>query len=220
MINQSSHSVLLVEDDPIFQGVIHHVLAQTEGVWHVHTAVNGASALNALAEKNHSFNLALIDIGLPDMSGIEVIAAARKLFVDLPIMAITASDDEGIFLSAIRAGTSGYLVKGTIDDPLPQSINQVMSWQYPVSASMVRYLFRMAGSPIAIAHENKLKLSRRELQLLRLLAQGNSYTTCAGLMNISLSTVQTHIRNMYRKLDVSSQRQAIVIAQKSGLLNF
>jgi DNA-binding NarL/FixJ family response regulator len=154
------------------------------------------------------------------MSGIEVIAAARKLFVDLPIMAITASDDEGIFLSAIRAGTSGYLVKGTIDDPLPQSINQVMSWQYPVSASMVRYLFRMAGSPIAIAHENKLKLSRRELQLLRLLAQGNSYTTCAGLMNISLSTVQTHIRNMYRKLDVSSQRQAIVIAQKSGLLNF
>jgi DNA-binding NarL/FixJ family response regulator len=103
---------------------------------------------------------------------------------------------------------------------LPQSINQVMSWQYPVSASMVRYLFRIAGSPIAIAHENKLKVSRRELQLLRLLAQGNSYTTCAGLMNISLSTVQTHIRNMYRKLDVSSQRQAIVIAQKSGLLNY
>lgn len=154
------------------------------------------------------------------MSGIEVIATARKLFADLPIMAITASEDEDTFLSAIRAGASGYLVKGMMDDPLPQSIHQVMAWQYPVSASMLRYLFRMAGSPIAMTHKTKLNLSRRELQLLRLLAQGKTYAACAALMGIALSTVQTHIRNMYRKLEVSNQRQAIVMGQKSGLLHF
>jgi DNA-binding NarL/FixJ family response regulator len=220
LLTPSSFTVLLVEDDPIFQVVIRRAFAQAEGSWQIQTAINGTSALNALAEQNHSFHLALIDIGLPDRSGIEVIAAARKLFKELPIMAITASDDEGTFLSAIRAGASGYWVKGAKDDLLFQSISQIMSWQYPVSAPLVRHLFRVAGSPIALAHKTRLKLSPRELELLRLLAQGYSYTACASLMNIALSTVQTHIRNMYRKLDVSNQRQAIAIGQKSGWLHF
>lgn len=211
---------LVVEDDPIFQDIIRHVLEHTNSIWHIHTASNGIEALSALADEDCSFNLALIDIGLPDLSGIEVISAARKRYADLPIMVLTANDDETTFLSAIRAGTSGYLVKCTTDIPLPESISQVMSGQYPVSASLARHLFRLAGSPIAILQENRLNLSRRELQLLRLLAQGNSYVTCANLMNVSLSTIQTHIRNMYRKLDVSNQRQAINMAQNSGLLQF
>jgi ATP/maltotriose-dependent transcriptional regulator MalT len=67
---------------------------------------------------------------------------------------------------------------------------------------------------------NGLSLSRRELELLQLIAKGSSYSSCADVMHISLATVQTHIRNMYRKLEVSNQRQAIVKAQSSGLLGF
>jgi DNA-binding CsgD family transcriptional regulator len=67
---------------------------------------------------------------------------------------------------------------------------------------------------------NSLNLSPRELELLQHLAKGHSYVTCADMMNISLSTVQTHIRNMYRKLEVSNQRQAISKAQSSGLISF
>ena len=65
-----------------------------------------------------------------------------------------------------------------------------------------------------------MSLSRRELELLQLIAKGSSYANCAEEMRISLSTVQTHIRNMYRKLEVNNQRQAIVKAQSSGLLGF
>ena len=67
---------------------------------------------------------------------------------------------------------------------------------------------------------NDLNLSKRELELLQFIAKGCSYASCADVMNISLNTVQTHIRNMYRKLDVSNQRQAIAIGQKTGLLHF
>ena len=220
MLSRSTLCALLVEDDLIYQNIIRHVLVQTDSIWKIHTASSGTSALNALADEDCSFNLAVIDIGLPDISGIEVLAAARKRYPDLPIMVLTANDDETAFLSAIRAGTNGYLVKGTTEISLPESISRVMSGQYPVSPSMARHLFRLAGSPIAIPKKNRLNLSRRELQLLRLLAQGKSYVTCANSMNISLSTVQTHIRNMYRKLDVSNQRQAINMAQNSGLLHF
>jgi DNA-binding CsgD family transcriptional regulator len=107
-----------------------------------------------------------------------------------------------------------------MDEPLFQSISQIMSWQYPVSAPLVRCLFRVAGSPIALPDKTRPKLSPRELELLKCLAQGHSYVACASLMGIALSTVQTHIRNMYRKMGVSNQRQAIAIGQKTGLLHF
>jgi ATP/maltotriose-dependent transcriptional regulator MalT len=67
---------------------------------------------------------------------------------------------------------------------------------------------------------NDLNLSKRELELLQFIAKGCSYASCADVMNISLNTVQTHIRNMYRKLEVSNQRQAITKAQSAGLLKF
>lgn len=213
-------SVLLVEDDLVFQETFVRVFALLGGDWEIQACPDGASALTALAEPDCHYNLALIDIGLPDMSGIEVIAAARLRLADLPIMVTTAFTAEETFLSAIRAGAHGYLLKGDTEASLAHSIDQVMAGQYPVSPALARHLFRLAGSPSAMPLSNGLSLSRRELELLQLIAKGSSYVTCAEVMRISLATVQTHIRNMYRKLEVNNQRQAIVKAQSSGLLSF
>jgi DNA-binding NarL/FixJ family response regulator len=120
----------------------------------------------------------------------------------------------------VFGGARGYLLKSDTETSLINAIESVLQGQYPVSPALARHLFRLAGAPTAIANANKLNLSPRELELLQYLAQGNSYTRCAQVMNISLSTVQTHIRNMYRKLEVSNQRQAIKKAQASGLLHF
>lgn len=213
-------SVLLVEDDPVFQDTFERVFKQMGGHWQIHAAHDGASALAALKAEHCEFTLALIDIGLPDITGIDVIAAARKRFANLPIMVTTAFTAEETFLSAIRAGAHGYLIKGDTEASLAHSIDLVMRGQYPVSPALARHLFRLAGSPTASTGTNNLNLSPRELELLQLIAKGHSYVTCASMMGISLSTVQTHIRNMYRKLEVSNQRQAISKAQSSGLLNF
>lgn len=212
--------VLLVEDDLVFQETFKRVFAKLPGEWEIQAYQDGASALKALGQPNLQFKLALVDIGLPDITGIEVIAAARQRFTDLPILVTTAFTGEETFLSAIRAGASGYLLKGDTEAALGHSIELVLQGQYPVSPALARHLFRLAGAPHASTTANNLNLSPRELELLQFIAKGYSYTTCADVMNISLSTVQTHIRNMYRKLEVSNQRQAITKAQSAGLLGF
>lgn len=220
MSNPDSFFVLLIEDDAIFQATIERVLKKLNGIWQLNTTPDGLSALAALREQGSSISLALIDIDLPDISGIELISAVSRRFPKLPIMVITAITDEGKFLSAIRAGAHGYLTKGVDEIVLQDSISQVMQGQYPVCSSLTRHLFRLAGSPIAATDGKRLNLTPRELELLRLLYIGHSYAACAEQMRISISTIQTHIRNMYRKLNVSNQRQAISKAQFFGMLNF
>lgn len=209
MTNPDSYSVLLIDDDAFFRATIERVLRNLDGIWQLNTTPDGLSALAALSEQGPCISLALINIDLPDLSGIELIAAASRHFPNLPILVITGVTDEGKFLSAIRAGAHGYLTKGIDEIFLQDSIIQVMQGQHPVCSSLTRHLFRLAGSPIAATDRKKSNLTPRELELLRLLSIGNSYAACADQMRISLSTIQTHIRNMYRKLNVSNQRQAI-----------
>lgn len=218
MTDSSSLSVLLVEDDLVFQETFSRVFSQLGGDWTIKAYQEGAGALRALADTQQHFVLALIDIGLPDMSGIDVIYAARRRFAEMPILVTTSFTAEETFLSAIRAGAHGYLLKADAEASLLQSIEQVMQGQYPVSPALARHLFRLAGSPTAALAVNRLNLSPREIELLQHIAKGLSYARCAEVMKISLSTVQTHIRNMYRKLEVSNHRQAISKAQSSGLL--
>jgi DNA-binding NarL/FixJ family response regulator len=216
MSESSSLHVLLVEDDLVFQDTFRRVFARLGGDWKIHAHQTGGGALQAIDGASHRFELALIDIGLPDITGVEVIARLHQRFADLPILVTTVFSGEETFLSAIRAGARGYLLKGDSDLQLAQAIEQIMRGEYPVSPALARHLFRLAGS--SHAPSPSIKLSPRELELLQWLSKGDSYASCAEKMGISFSTVQTHIRNMYRKLDVSNQRQAIHKAQSSGLL--
>jgi DNA-binding NarL/FixJ family response regulator len=213
-------NVLLVEDDLVFQNTFVRVFDLMAGEWKIHAFQQGSSALQVLAKPDCHFDLALIDIGLPDISGIDVITAVRHRFAELPILVTTAFTSEETFLSAIRAGANGYLLKGDSDLSMRHSIELVLQGQYPVSPALARHLFRLAGGPNVKHMPNDLNLSKRELELLQFIAKGCSYASCADVMNISLNTVQTHIRNMYRKLEVSNQRQAITKAQSAGLLKF
>ena len=213
-------NVLLVEDDLVFQKMFVRVFDIMPGDWKIQAFQQGASAMQVLAKSDCQFHLALIDIGLPDISGIDVIAAVRKRFAELPILVTTAFTSEETFLSAIRAGANGYVLKGESDNSMCHSIELVLQGQDPVSPALARYLFRLASGPNVKHTPNNLNLSKRELELLKFIAKGCSYASCADVMNISISTVQTHIRNMYRKLEVSNQRQAITKAQSAGLLDF
>jgi DNA-binding NarL/FixJ family response regulator len=212
--------VLLVEDDADFTKIFDRVFERLGKDWTIHLAPDGSTALKILERPDFKYELALIDIGLPDITGIDVISAARFYFPEMPVLVTTAFTSEETFISAIRAGAQGYLLKTDTETSLANAIEAVLQGQYPVSPALARYLFRLAGAPSALTNANKLNLSPRELELLQLLAQGLSYTHCAQTMNISLSTVQTHIRNMYRKLEVSNHRQAIRKAQASGLIRF
>ena len=119
-------------------------------------------------------------------------------------------------LAAIRAGARGYLLKDDNPQLITQSLAEALQGNYPISPSLARYLFRLAGGSESPAEFTSL--TPKELELLRHLSRGRSYGETAQEMGIAISTVQTHIRNLYRKLDVHSQVQAVTKAQDQGLI--
>lgn len=213
---KAARDILVVDSDPQIALMLEYLLSRTSRIWH---ATTGLGAFEKIDNQAFSFDLLITEIRLPDISGIEVIKKSRKIHPKLICMVLTLSEEEDDFFSAIRAGANGYLIKTDIDNILINSIESIMSYQYPVSLVFSKYLFKSAGSPIASNYNNKFNISPRELQLLKFIAQGHSYTDCAKLMKISLSTIQTHIRSMYKKMEVTNQRQAIKIAHDFGLLH-
>ena len=210
-------TVLIVEDDAVYQNGLRQVFAQLPGRWEVQAVADGAHALQVLAQSPHAFDLVLVDIGLPDMLGTQVIAAARQRFAEVPILVITVFQSERTFLDAVRAGANGYLLKNESALSLAHSIELVLQGQYPLSPAMARYLFKLVESqapasatrPAAAQVPDLSKISAREWQVLQLISQGHSYVRCAELMHVALSTVQSHVRNTYRKLGVNNHRQAM-----------
>jgi DNA-binding NarL/FixJ family response regulator len=150
---------------------------------------------------------------------LEVIQQAFQLFSETPIIVMTTFSSEEAFIAAIRAGASGYLLKSEQPSSLVQGLQQVLQGNYPVSPSLARYLFRLSGSPMLKERHSDIQISPREVDLLRHLAKGQSYAQCADIMGISLNTVQSHIRNVYRKLNVSNQTQAINKARSVGVIS-
>jgi DNA-binding NarL/FixJ family response regulator len=211
-----AREILVVENDPRMPQKLEQLLGSTSRIRH---ATTGLSALEMIENQAFSFDLLITEIQLPDLSGSDVIKKSREIHPQLICMVLTQSEEEDDFFSAIRAGAHGYLIKTDIDQNLICAIDSILSDQYPVSLPFSKYLFKSAGSPITANYNNQFNISPRELQLLKFIAQGHSYADCARLMKISLSTIQTHIRSMYRKMQVTNQRQAIKIAHDFGLLH-
>lgn len=214
--------LLLVEDNPLFVEQIYEAIDAQPQKWSVHLVSEGLKALSLIHQWNQSFDLALIDLGLPDISGIEVIKACNRLFPDMPIVVISVMASEPLVLRAIEAGAKGYILKGESMHQITQGIAQVMDGIYPLSPSLARFLFKkLAGEQDKVdgpPTDPEFKLTPRELETLRFLSQGLTYENVADQMGVALSTIQWNVRNLYRKLNVRSQVQAIRKARDHDLI--
>lgn len=210
--------VLLVEDDPVFADQLQDALAACPGQWQIHACDTGSKALDLLEMPRFFMDLALVDLGLPDVSGIEVIRGARRRFESAPIMVVSTISAERTVLSAIRAGACGYVLKDASVQSIAEAIDDVMQGNFPISPALARYLFRLAGSPMRAAQHGLVDLTPKELETLQLISKGHSYKETAKLMGVAHSTVQSHIRSLYAKLDAHSQVQALGRARDIGLL--
>jgi DNA-binding NarL/FixJ family response regulator len=217
--NTPVQKALMVEDDPFFQNYFKNVFSNMGPQWRLHFANTGTAADDFLNRCDTPPDLVLVDLGLPDTSGLEVIQRVYQRFSQTPIIVMTTFSAEESFIAAIRAGASGYLLKSEQAHDLVHGIQQVLQGNYPVSPSLARYLFRLSGSPVLKESNTAFQISPREVDLLGGLAKGWSYAQCADAMGISLNTVQSHIRNVYRKLNVSNQTQAINKARASGVIS-
>lgn len=216
----STRHLLLVEDNPLFAEQLTHSVGKLPGTWDIEHFSTGEATLAALSSRDAAcpFTLALIDIGLPDMNGIEVIRACRDRFPEMPIVVISVISVEQSLLDAIHAGASGYILKHDSIEQIAHDVAGVLEGNYPLSPQLARFLFKQVTAQKAPpAAANRFELTPRQVETLKHLAQGASYEQVAQLMGVALSTVQTNIRNLYRKLNVRTQAQAVSIAHKHNL---
>ena len=179
--------------------------------------------------KGPSADVLLVDLGLPDGSGIDMIRAAQKSWPECSIMVTTAFGDEAHVMQSIEAGASGYLLKDSSPEKIVEEIRNLHNGGSPISPLIARRVLQRLRAPPTLtsppalpatvtAADLKNALSARETQALELVAKGFSYEEIAGLMSVSRQTVLTFVRRIYVKLEVHSQMEAVDEARRQGLL--
>ncbi len=159
----------------------------------------------------------LMDIGLPGMSGIEGVKEIKKRKPDALIVMLTVYEDEDLVFNALQAGAIGYLLKKIHPRQLVASIEDAYNGGSPMSSDIARKVVAFFQKP-AVSAQQENNLSPREMEILTELCRGNSYKIIAYNLNISIDTVRTHIRRIYRKLQVHSQSEAVIKAIKNGIV--
>ena len=223
-------SVLIVEDEPEFlRRFSDAVMADSE--LHLFAAVSTGTAAKALLEAEPP-DVMLVDLGLPDMNGVELIRHAAQRCPACDVLVVTMFGDDGHVLSSIEAGATGYLLKDAGRERIAESIRELRAGGSPISPGIARRVlmrFRIAPSqarpPPALAappdpapDSEDSPLSGRESEILRLVAKGLSFDTVGELLEISPHTVVAHVKKIYRKLAVHSRGEAVYEASQMGLL--
>ena len=215
-VSDAGFSVLIVEDNPEFAFHLSHAVSILERGWTIEVARTAQQAIALLEKAARPFRLALVDIGLPDHSGIDVIRVLTAKDPELAVLVVSILSTEETVLAAIRAGARGYLLKDDSAMIIRDAIEQVLNNQYPISPALARYLFRMVKS--APDGHNLPQLTARELEVLTGLADGMTYTEIAETLDLSLSTIRTHIQKIYRKLDAKTGSEAVAVAKTNQLI--
>ena len=210
---------LIVEDDPAMQARLARLIGEIDGGQDITVVASLAEAFTALAAGR--FALVLVDIGLPDGDGRDLVGRVHRQNADLPILVISSWGHEDTVLSALQAGACGYLLKERDDVELTVSLRSVQRGGAPIDPVIARRILGLlpASRPQEAAPlGDEIRLSARELEVLQLLARGCSNREIAELVSPSRLTVEGYIKAIYRKLAVGSRTAAVFEAQKLGLL--
>ena len=220
--------VFIVEDDPDMREFFESGVARSEHLCVAASAGTLAQAL-ALLDEVDPPDVLLTDLQLPDGSGLEIIRAVRQRFPACESLVISMFGDEENVLAAIEAGALGYIHKDAAPDDIAQTILDMKAGASPISPMVARRVLAKYVSLQAtragqaepqpqVAVDERPTLSRREQEVLELIARGFSYLEIARLQGVSVHTVQTHIKNLYGKLAVHSKVEAVFEATRMGLL--
>src|SRR6184192_3678923 len=212
--------VLVVDDHALFRRGLQMVLRQEDDIEVVGEASDGHEAVGKAQESMP--DVILMDVRMPRRSGIEATRQIKDLLPHVKILMLTISDEEADLYEAIKAGASGYLLKEISIEEVPDAIRSVWSGQSRISPSMASKLLsefaamsQRSGDPKQLG----AKLTDREMQVLRLVAQGLNNKDIAEQLFISENTVKNHIRNILDKLHLHSRMEAVVYAVKEKLLD-
>jgi two-component system, NarL family, response regulator len=199
--------VMLADDHAIVRNGVAQILNEEPGISVVAEAADGAEAVEFF-ERDRP-DVALIDLRMPKLEGVQVVERIRERFPNAAIVILTTYDTDNDIERALRAGAKAFLVKDVSPRDLVECVRAVHAGRTWVSQQVAAKL---------VAHVTNVRLTRRELAVLRLLAAGNSNREIGDALGISDGTVKIHVTHLFSKLDVTSRTEAIATALRRGLV--
>jgi len=200
-------TVSIVEDNQGTRDSLAELCNETENLRCVGVHATGESAMRGIPVEKP--DVALVDINLPGMSGIECVAQLKAQLPWLQIIMLTTYTETDLIFNSLRAGASGYLLKNRPAEELIQAVQQVRAGGAPMTMQIARKLvdyFHQAPAPASDLE----RLTKREQEILALLSKGFLYKEISDQLDISVTTVRTHLKHIYEKLHVQSRTEAAV----------
>jgi DNA-binding NarL/FixJ family response regulator len=215
-------SIIIVEDEPEFRRRFAQIIENEPSMKLAGVASNKREAQELIDREN--FDVMMIDLGLPDGTGIDLIKQVSQKKPDADIMVVTVFGDEQHVVASIEAGATGYILKDSTPADVISCIRLLRAGGSPVSPVVARSVLRairnriQPAAPTRTAPPEDNPLSSRETEILQLLAKGMSFNEIGDILCISPHTVTAHIKKIYRKLAVHSRGEAVYEATQMGLL--
>jgi DNA-binding NarL/FixJ family response regulator len=197
--------IAIVEDNNTLRQSLEQLFTRTKDMKCVASLSNLMNVVSELTKTQP--DIVLMDIGLPNISGIEGVRTVKNNFPEIQVLMFTVFEDDEKIFDAIRAGASGYLLKKTPSMEIMEAIRQLYDGGAPMSPSIARKVINLFHSQHTSVPD--YQLTARESEILYSLVDGLSYKKIAEKYFVSISTVRTHICNIYQKLHVNSKSQAV-----------
>lgn len=215
MTEYASIRVAIIEDDPILQAYLADTVKSTS---RLRVAWRASSLAEARQKLVYKPDIALVDLGLPDGSGADLIANLDEM--DIKSIAVTIFDDRRSVLKALESGAQGYLVKDSTAEEIVSAVETVVSGGAPISETAAIHLIQLARQRSRGQSEVQTALTPRETELLQLFARGLSYRKAAETLGIKVNTVNDYVKSIYQKLSVNSKSEAVYEAIQQKLIRF
>jgi two-component system, NarL family, response regulator LiaR len=208
--------VILAEDHTLVREGTRHLLEATGEIVVVGEAANGEEAVAIVAD--HLPDVAIIDIGMPGMNGIEATRQVKESHPTVNVLVLTMHDDDQFIFAVIEAGAAGYLLKDVQGDELVSAVKALHAGESVLHPAIAHKVLTRLASAGEGREESDLTeaLTDRELEALRLAARGLANKEIAKALGVSVRTVEAHLSHVFRKLDVGSRTEAVLIGLRRG----
>ncbi|MCJ7442563.1 MAG: response regulator transcription factor [Thermoanaerobaculaceae bacterium] len=208
--------VLIADDHGVLRAGLRALLKTEEGLQVVDEAADGETALR-LASRLRP-DIVLLDLSMPGPGGIEVTRKLKEMLPATRVLILTVHEDETLLREALNAGASGYIIKRAVESELISAIHAVSRGEIYVHPAMTRWLLK-GPAPAAPKRRDPAALTPREIEVLRLIAQGHTNSQVAEVLRLSVRTIESHRANLMGKLGLQSRVELVRYAVKNKLLD-
>ena len=208
--------VLVVDDHSLFRDGIVSLL-DAAGFDVVGQAGDGITAVQQAIKLKPE--LVLLDINMPDMSGLDVLKEIKFSLPETRVVMLTASDDDNLIANAVKAGADGYLLKHLKAPEFVQLLEGVKRGEAAITHKTMSFLMKQIADPVTKLKGDAVMLSQREIEIVRLLAEGSSNKSIGEQLSLSENTIKYHIKKILQKLNVQNRTEAVTYAIRNNLID-